>query len=124
MWQKHHCEHINLLRVILNIDGTGWNAPRQSHKLVHPKGVGSRSSNKDMYISLEPSPDYSGIAKAAAGVNFGSLKGGLYAAKASTTEELKEVLDKAVKEVISGRGAVVEVVLNVDEQGNFLTHSK
>ncbi|QSZ32904.1 hypothetical protein DSL72_002485 [Monilinia vaccinii-corymbosi] len=92
----------------------GWNAPHQSHKLVHLEGAGSRASNKDMYISLEPSPDYSGIAKAAAGENFGSLKGSLYAAKVANTEDLNRVLDEAVKEVRTGRGAVVEVVLNVD----------
>jgi phage-related tail protein len=77
-----------------------------------------------MYISLEPSPNYSGIAEAAAGENFGSLKGRLYAARVTNTEDLKRVLDEAVKEVSNGRGAVVEVVLNVDQQGNFLTHSK
>jgi hypothetical protein len=71
-----------------------------------------------MHMSLDPSPDYSGIAKAAAGDNFGSLKGGLFAGKVTTTAELKDVLERAVREVQIGRGAVVEIVLDVDEQGN------
>ncbi|PQE26109.1 thiamine pyrophosphate enzyme protein [Rutstroemia sp. NJR-2017a BBW] len=107
---------IPVLTIVLN--NRGWNAPRQSYKLVHPTGLGATSTNKDMHMSLDPSPDYSGIAKAAAGENFGSLKGGLFAGKATTTAELKDVLERAVREVQSGRGAVVEVVLGVDEQGN------
>ncbi|KAF7925807.1 hypothetical protein EAE99_005842 [Botrytis elliptica] len=110
---------IPVLTIVLN--NRGWNAPRQSHRLVHPTGLGATASNKDMHISLDPSPDYSGIAKAAAGDNFGSLKGSLFAAKVSTTTELSDVLSKAVKEVQNGRGAVVEVVLNVDEMGDFKT---
>ncbi|KAF7943657.1 uncharacterized protein EAE97_005728 [Botrytis byssoidea] len=108
---------IPILTIVLN--NRGWNAPRQSHRLVHPTGLGATASNKDMHISLDPSPDYSGIAKAAAGDNFGSLQGSLFAVKVSTATELSNVLSKAVKEVQNGRGAVVEVVLNVDEMGDF-----
>ncbi|TGO35797.1 hypothetical protein BHYA_0146g00220 [Botrytis hyacinthi] len=110
---------IPVLTIVLN--NRGWNAPRQSHRLVHPTGLGATALNKDMHISLNPSPDYSGIAKAAAGDNFDSLQGSLFAAKVSTTTELGDVLSKAVKEVQNGRGAVVEVVLNVDEMGDFKT---
>ncbi|TGO58365.1 hypothetical protein BOTNAR_0182g00030 [Botryotinia narcissicola] len=110
---------IPVLSIVLN--NRGWNAPRQSHRLVHPTGIGTTASNKDMHISLDPSPDYSGIAKAAAGDNFCSLQGSLFAAKVSTATELSDVLSKAVKEVQNGRGAVVEVVLNVDEMGDFKT---
>ncbi|THV49638.1 hypothetical protein BGAL_0186g00270 [Botrytis galanthina] len=95
---------IPVLTIVLN--NRGWNAPRQSHRLVHPTGLGATASNKDMHISLDPYPDYSGIAKAAAGDDFGSLQGSLFAAKVSTTMELSDVLSKAVKEVQNGRGAV------------------
>jgi hypothetical protein len=30
----------------------GWNAPRRSHELVHPEGLGATATNRDMYISL------------------------------------------------------------------------
>ena len=70
-----------------------------------------------MHISLDPSPDDGGIAKAAAGTNFDSLNGGLLAIKASTVRELGDVLKVAVESVMEGRGAIVEVVLNVDEMG-------
>jgi hypothetical protein len=30
----------------------GWNAPRRSHELVHPKGLGATATNRDMHISL------------------------------------------------------------------------
>ena len=89
----------------------GWNAPRKSLELVHPDGLGSRSSNRDLHISFDPSPDYPGIAKAAAGKCFGESKEGLYTAKADTAEELERVLAEAVEAVKAGRGAVVEAVL-------------
>lgn len=95
----------------------GWNAPRRSLELVQPSEQASKASNKEMHISFDPSPDYGGIAKAAAGTRFGSLDGGLLAKKASTVRELGDVLKVAVKSVSEGRGAVVEVVLNVDEMG-------
>ena len=70
-----------------------------------------------MYISFDPPPDYGGIAKAAAGSNFGGLKDGLFSGKASTASELKDLLEQAVRSVQGGRGALVEAVLNVDEMG-------
>ena len=84
---------------------------------MNPSQVAQQASNKDMYIAFEPPPDYSGIAKAAAGKDFGGLEGGLFAAKVSTVKEMHDVLDEAVRCVIGGRGAVVEVVLDVDEKG-------
>ena len=67
-----------------------------------------------MHISFHPTPDYAGIAKAAAGKRFGNLEVGLYAATVGTVEELETVLAEAVREVSAGRGACVEVLL-VDE---------
>jgi len=57
--------NIPILTIVLN--NKGWNAPRRSLLLVHPDGEGSKVDNKALNISFEPSPDFAGIAKAAAG---------------------------------------------------------
>ena len=95
----------------------GWNAPRRSLELVQPSEEALQASNKEMHISLDPSPDYGGIARAAAGRRFGSLDGGLFVGKASTTADLEEVLKESINCVMSGRGAVIEAVLNVGDKG-------
>lgn len=82
----------------------GWNAPRRSLLLVHPSGDGSRASNEELNISFKPSPDYAGIARAAAG-------GDLWADRASTIEELGAKLKEAVDVVKGGKGAVLEAQL-------------
>lgn len=92
----------------------GWNAPRKSLELVHPTGLASISPNKDLHISLEPSPDYGGIAKAAAGESFGESKVGLFTGKADNAQKLEAVLAKAIEAVREGRGAVVEAILEDD----------
>jgi hypothetical protein len=68
-------------------------------------------SNEELNISFAPTPDYAGIAKAAAG-------GDLYAAQASSVEELDKVLEEAVKEVLSGKPAVIDAHLD-GPQGKF-----
>lgn len=93
---------IPILTIILN--NVGWNAPRKSLELVHPHGLGSKVSNKEIHISFDPTPDYAGIAVAAAG---GKIWGG----KASSVEELKERLREAVDAVRSGRSAVLDAQL-------------
>lgn len=77
-----------------------------------------------MHISFDPSPDYGEIAKAAAGKNFGGLDGGLFTARASTAEELRKVVAKAVKQVKGGRGAVVEAVLREEVLNSSLADSR
>ena len=96
----------------------GWNSPRKSLELVHPTGLASTAPNKDLHISLEPSPDYGGIAKAAAGRSFGGLKQGLFAGRAEDIQELKSILAQAVEAVKEGRGAVVEAILNDEDVKN------
>ena len=82
----------------------GWNAPRKSLLLVHPDGLGSQASNEEINISFDPVPDYSGIAKAAAG-------GDLFAAKIRTASEIEETLRKAVAAVLGGQTAVVDAMV-------------
>jgi hypothetical protein len=71
---------------------------------VHPNGLGSKVTNEELNISLAPTPDYPGIAKAAA-------CGDLFAEKVSKAEELEYVLQKAVRSVNSGTPAVIEAVV-------------
>ena len=86
----------------------GWNAPRKSLLLVHPNGAGSKVSNEELNISLAPTPDYSGIAKAASG-------GELWAAHASTAKELEKLLPEAVAAVMGGKSAVLDAHLEGPE---------
>lgn len=95
--------NLPVLTIVLN--NQGWNAPRKSLELVHPHGRGSRATNEDINISFVPTPDYAGIAKAAAG-------GEMWAGRAGTVEELAKMLPEAVQSVISGKGAVLEAQLN------------
>lgn len=73
--------------------------------MVHPDGVGSKSTNEDLNISFAPHvPDYAGIAKAAAG-------GNVMAEKVAKASELEDVLKRAVKSVEDGTTAVVDAVV-------------
>jgi thiamine pyrophosphate-dependent acetolactate synthase large subunit-like protein len=101
--------NIPILTIVLN--NNGWNAPRKSLELVHPHGLGSKVDNKELNISFEPTPDYAGIAKAAAG-------GHLYAAQAGTVDELEKVLKEAVESVKGGVSAVIDCHLD-GPQGKF-----
>lgn len=79
----------------------GWNAPRRSLLLVHPDGLGSQATNEEINIEFSPSPDYGGIAKAAA-------CGDLFTARVDKTAELESVLREAIKSVQGGVSAVVD----------------
>lgn len=97
---------IPILTVVLN--NKGWNAPRRSMLLVHPDGEGSKVDNKALNISFEPTPDFSGIAKAAAG-------GRCWAGCVRTLEELVDRLPEAVTAVRDqGICAVLEVKIGDD----------
>lgn len=100
--------NLPVLTIVLN--NKGWNAPRRSLLLVHPEGEGSKVSNGELNIEFEPSPDYAGIAKAAAG-------GRLWAGRVGCVEELLEMLPQAVESVKGGVGAVLEVRLEGREGG-------
>lgn len=73
-------------------------------ELVHPNGYGSKISNEELNISFSPTPDFSGIAKAAAG-------GHAWAAVAQSAEDVKTLLPKAIAAVHSGISAILEVRL-------------
>lgn len=101
--------NIPVLVIVLN--NKGWNAPRKSMLLVHPDGEGSKVDNLALNISFEPTPDYSGIAKAASG-------GKCWAGYASNVDELKTKLAEAVEAVKGGRCAILDAHLD-GPQGKF-----
>lgn len=94
-----------MIKPVLADVSAGWHAPKRSLLLVHPDGLGSKATNEDLNISFAPSPDYAGIAKAAAG-------GNLWAGQASTVKELDELLPKAIEAVKGGVGAVLDAHLD------------
>ncbi|KAL7627200.1 hypothetical protein AAE478_003976 [Parahypoxylon ruwenzoriense] len=91
---------IPVLTIVLN--NKGWNAPRKSMLLVHPEGLGSTATNEEINISFDPVPDYSGIAKAAAG-------GDLFAARVDKAQDLEKTIRDAVQAVQGGQSAVLDV---------------
>ncbi|KAA8895358.1 thiamine pyrophosphate enzyme, N-terminal TPP binding domain-containing protein [Sphaerosporella brunnea] len=90
---------VPFLTIVLN--NAGWNAPRKSAQLVHPAAYTASATNSELNISFDPSPDYAGIAMAAAG-------GQIYGATVKTVKELGVKLKEAISAVESGRSAVLE----------------
>lgn len=90
---------IPVLTIVLNNEG--WNAPKRSLLLVHPDGLASTATNGELNISFTPTPDYAGIAKAAAG-------GNCFAERVSKADEVESVIGKAIEAVMSGVSAVVD----------------
>jgi hypothetical protein len=87
------------------LNNNGWNAPKNSLLLVHPHGEGSKVSNSQLNISFEPTPDYAGIAKAAAG-------GDLWAIRTAKADELARLLPEAIAKVKRGIPVVLDAHLN------------
>lgn len=69
--------------------------------LVHPDGHGSKVDNRELNISFHPSPDYSGIARAAS-------DGNIYAARLKDVADLVPVLKEAIEIVQAGTSAVID----------------
>lgn len=71
---------------------------------MHPNGFGAATTNEGLNISFAPTPDYAGIAKAAAG-------GNAWAGVAASVKNLREMIPEAVKAVEGGISAILEVRL-------------
>ncbi|KAH0553391.1 hypothetical protein GP486_006542 [Trichoglossum hirsutum] len=109
VWWVARRYRIPVLTVVLN--NNGWHAPRRSALLVHPHGLTASADPQELGLSFTPSPDFAGIARAAAA-------GRLWTRKVGTVVGLKEVLDEAVRVMVDGgedgegnAGAVVEVLI-------------
>jgi acetolactate synthase-1/2/3 large subunit len=77
------------LQIIYN--NRGWNAPKFSALAVHPDGFASRA--KDLDLSFDPPPDYSGIAAAAGGA-FARIVKRPQDVEAAVAEGLRVVLEE------------------------------
>jgi thiamine pyrophosphate-dependent acetolactate synthase large subunit-like protein len=96
---------IPTLTIVLN--NKGWKAPKNSLLLVHPDGLGSKVKNdNELYTAFDPTPDYAGIAQAAAGG-----KDHLWAVRCGKADQLEDVLKDAVKKVEGGMSVVLDAHL-------------
>ncbi|KAJ6023942.1 hypothetical protein N7540_004739 [Penicillium herquei] len=91
---------IPFLLIVLNNEG--WNAPKVSTLLVHKDGLSSKSHRRDLNMSFDPSPDYSGIAAAA---------GNAWSARVNHPEDLGAAVTEGVAIVRAGRSAVIDVAV-------------
>jgi acetolactate synthase I/II/III large subunit len=88
------------LQVIYN--NRGWNAPKFSALAIHPDGFASRA--KDLDLSFDPPPDYSGVAAAA---------GGAYARVVKRPQEVEAAVAEGLRVVLEeSRCAVLDVWLS------------
>jgi len=88
------------LTIILN--NRGWRAPKGSCLALYPNGQASIATADDIHCSIDPPPDYAGIAAAA---------GNALGIKVESPEEVGPALDKALEAVRSGRQALLDVWL-------------
>jgi acetolactate synthase I/II/III large subunit len=88
------------LQIVYN--NRGWKAPRFSALAVHPGGFASRA--RDLDLSFDPPPDYSGIAAAA---------GGAFARIVKRAEDVEAAIADGLRAVIEeSRSAVLDVWLS------------
>jgi acetolactate synthase I/II/III large subunit len=92
--------HTPFLQIIYN--NRGWNAPKFSALAVHPDGFASRA--KDLDLSFDPPPDYSGVAAAA---------GGAFARVVKRPQDVEEAVAEGLRVVREEqRCAVLDVWLS------------
>ncbi|KZT69553.1 Thiamin diphosphate-binding protein [Daedalea quercina L-15889] len=91
------------LTIVLN--NGGWASPRNSMLGVHPHGLGSKASARQLSVSFGPDmADYAGIAAAA---------GGAWGRRVTRAEDVQSTLEEAVRVVVQEkRSAVVDFILD------------
>ena len=99
----HHMASAHRLPVLTIVFHNGiWNAVRRATVGMYPNGAAAHS-NKMPLTSLEPSPDYCGIARAH----------GAYAERIERGEELPGALERSLEHVRTSRGqALLEVLVS------------
>jgi acetolactate synthase I/II/III large subunit len=90
------------LTIILN--NRGWRAPKGSTLALYPHGQASIATADEIHCSIDPPPDYAGIARAASG-------GGALGIKVETPVEVIPALERALEAVKEGRQALLDVWL-------------
>jgi len=90
------------LTIVLN--NRGWRAPKGSTLALYPHGQASIATADDIHCSIDPPPDYAGIAVAAS-------SGTALGIKVETPAEVIPALEKALEAVRGGRQALLDVWL-------------
>ena len=88
------------ITIVLN--NRGWRAPKGSTLALYPNGQASIATADDIHCSIDPPPDYAGIAAAA---------GGALGIKVEKSDDILPALDRALEAVKSGRQALLDVWL-------------
>lgn len=96
-WMARHYG-LPVLTVVL--DNGGWNATKRNLERLHPDGAAARTDR--LWVNLQQSADYGGIAAAA---------GGAWKATASEFHELDDALREGLAQIAEGVPAVVTVRL-------------
>ena len=94
-WIAHHYG-LPVLTVVL--DNGGWNATKRNLERLHPEGAAARTDR--LWVNLQQSADYGGIADAA---------GDAWAAVVTELDQLDAALREGLAQVAAGRSAVVTV---------------
>jgi acetolactate synthase I/II/III large subunit len=98
-WMARHYR-TPFLQIIFN--NRGWKAPKFSALAVHPDGFASRA--KDLDLSFDPPPDYSGLAAAA---------GGAYGRAVKRPQDVEAAVAEGLRVVIEEqRCAVLDIWLS------------
>ncbi|KAK8875218.1 thiamine pyrophosphate enzyme [Apiospora arundinis] len=109
---------IPILTILLN--NGGWKAPRNSANLVYPNGLNTSATDDELNISFRPTPNYAGLAEAAAGSEFGrsndtaesSTGVWMKGTRVRTVREFEEALQQANLRVFRDRkGMLIEVLI-------------
>ncbi|RAH47498.1 uncharacterized protein BO95DRAFT_451691 [Aspergillus brunneoviolaceus CBS 621.78] len=94
-----------LATLTIVLSNNKWNVSRNSLELVYPAGLELQVNNLNLNISFSPTPDYAGIAKAAAGHHA-------WAGVAGNTEQFEQLLPQAVESMKKGVLTVLKIRLS------------
>jgi hypothetical protein len=76
---------------------------------MYPNGLTTSASDEEVNMSFSPTPDYAGLAEAAAGSEAGWMKG----VRVQTVEDLKEALQSARSRVAKeGKGMLIDALIS------------
>lgn len=92
--------HYGLPVLTVVLDNGGWNATKRNLERLHPDGAAARTDR--LWVNLQQSADFGGIAAAA---------GGAWSAKVTDFAELEDALVEGLERVAAGEPAVVTVRL-------------
>ena len=99
--------HYGLPVLTVVLDNGGWNATKRNLERLHPDGAAATSDR--LWVNLQQSADYGGIAAAA---------GDAWGAVVTSYDQLDEALRAGLDQVSAGRSAVVTVRLSAISQQN------